>query len=55
MAHENISEKQEPIPFFDVSCLKLKWLDIPYTNLFPNQKPDLYLPENRFFAYTEIF
>lgn len=33
------------IPIADVSHIQRKWLDIPYANLSPTQKLDIYLPD----------
>jgi acetyl esterase/lipase len=35
-----------PIPPADVSEIHRKWLDVPYANLSPSQKLDIYLPED---------
>jgi len=34
-----------PVPPADVSHISRKWLDLPYTDLSPAQKLDIYLPK----------
>jgi acetyl esterase/lipase len=41
-----ISESMTLFPPADVSHFRRKWLDLPYANLSPNQKLDIYLPDD---------
>lgn len=45
MKFEHIDEAMIHIPDADVSRVRRKWLDIPYANLSPAQKLDIYLPD----------
>jgi acetyl esterase/lipase len=40
-----IDDAMIPFPPADVSHLRRKWLDLPYADLSPSQKLDIYLPE----------
>jgi acetyl esterase/lipase len=44
-SHERIDESSIHIPEANVSHIRRKWLDLPYADLSPAQKLDIYLPE----------
>ena len=42
---ERVDEASIQIPTADVSHIRRKWLNLPYANLSPTQKLDIYLPD----------